>query len=283
MDLHNNQTFHLPTKTQFLSYTLPSQYNDSIVYIIDENYEKGSSIFEVSGQNVKTLTHPDVLGAVHILETQEYLYIPGFGSNNIWIVDRIKWSTDRVVITGARPHGIYQCQGDIFHVPCRDDDTIRRYQNTDLSIELDPIVLVSGSGPRHLDCHDAYYIITEFSCEIIRAHPNGTMDNIKIIHERSGQGMTGAEIVHRGDVLYVTLRIKDQDGYFLRYDDSSLQETGRIRVGRTPRFFFIMDDIICVLNQDDQSMMLIDPDKWKIMTIISDLPLFPQCGFFMRR
>ena len=132
-------------------------------------------------------------------------------------------------------------------------------------------------GPRHLLFVDDFmFVVTEFACQVLKID----LRDMKLVNRTTmtnpiTQDTTGAEIRGKQEVIYVTLRISGRPGYLLRFDDN-LHDTGRLQVGRNPRFFDIDGDLAVVLNQDDQSMTIIDLQQWKIISTVSDLKLNPQ-------
>lgn len=274
--------------TQFLSYCI--NHHD-IIYCVDENYsEKGSSLYQFEFKNDDIvisdiiISDPNIMGAVFILEHDPFLYIPGFGSDNIWIMANN--ISHFIVPTCHKPHGIYFYE-DIFYVPCRGDadydaNLIYRYKNNDLSIILSPIDLghiQSNMGPRHLIFVNHFlYVVTEFASRTLRLDLDD-MDQYLITSDNNiGSEQTGGEIRFIKGKIYVTIRVKNQPGYLVRYD-TELNEMGRLIIGKSPRFFDSNreDDVIVVLNQDDQSFTLIDVQQWKIISTIHNLGISPQC------
>jgi len=287
------QQYHLIALSSalFFSYCIPFEKNT--FFCIDENYgERGSTcyLFENKDTGLDTIrltSNPNVLGGVFILHHESFVYVPGFGSNNLWIIDLESFQTHSIVSTGSRPHGIYFYQ-DVFYVPCRgnpnDEDAnyIYRYRSQDLSITLDPIdlsVIQPNMGPRHLCFVDHFmYAITEFACTIVRIDLNdfhNTTNTVMI--DRASNDTTGGEIREKDGFLYATLRRKGQSGCFLKYD-LELNRIGCLIVGTTPRFFNFFDSgTAIVLNQDDQSYTMISLQEWKILSTVTDLRMSPQC------
>lgn len=289
------QQIYVPTiipTTQFLSYCIPS--GDSSFYAIDENYA-GSSLYEF--ENIDSTIKPlrktynkEILGGVFILQHDSFLFVPGFQSNNLWVINESSFTTVNTVETGPNPHGIFFNQ-DIFYVPCRGDinnnnaNFIYRYKNNDLSNPLDKIDLrfiKDNTGPRHLAfIGDFMYVVTEFSCQIIRLDLHNLSDyKTTTMISPVTPDTTGAEIVSQKSSIYTTLRIKNQPGHFIRYD-TNLNETGRLKVGVNPRFFNLIEqDYAIILNQDDQSFTVIDINDFKIVSTITNLQISPQCFVF---
>lgn len=271
--------------TQFLSYCI--SLDDYTFYGVDENYTE-SSLYLFENVNIsQKISNKDVQGAVFIRQHDSFLYIPGFASDNLWVINQPSFTTRVIVPTGPHPHGIYFYE-DVFYVPCRGDvehndaDFIYRYKNNDLSVVLDPINLgfiKKNAGPRHLAFVDNFvYIMTEFSCQIIRLDvKNFSSYKTVTMIDPITSDTTGAEILHHKHVIYSTLRIKNHPGHFIRYD-MDLSETGRLMVGINPRFFKFNEwDYAVILNQDDQSFTIIDVNNWKIISTVTDLQIFPQC------
>jgi len=289
----NRYVTRIVPSTQFLSYCIS---HEDRVYGIDENYgAKGSSLYEFRRQDTDDIivsnkvSDQNVKGAVFLLKTDKFFYIPGFGSDNLWIVDALTFHSFTVVPTGPRPHGIY-LHLDTFYVPCRGEvekdnaDLIYRYQKDDLSIVLPPVDLSriqSDMGPRHvLFMGHVMYVVTEFACEVLKLDLDEDARLLKRVRMTSPitPDTTGAEIRYHQNAIYTTLRIKDQSGYLIHYDED-LNERGRLKVGRNPRFFHLdaSDVFAIVLNQEDQSFTIIHLQQWKIVSTVTDLNLSPQC------
>jgi hypothetical protein len=274
-------------------------------YVIDENYDSsmGSTLYEITSSSLhisKSISNKNCLGGVFLLSINTYIYIPGFGSNNIWIVDNELTKTIALVPiqVGTNPHSIYY-HNDIFYVLCRgmneipnSSNFINVYKSFDLSVRLSTIDLsiisngeVVNSGPRHgvfLE-NNLFYIITEFTHQIVMidvSDPQNVFYKGSTVIEYDGD-CTGAEIRYFDQFIYVSLRItKDGQslpGRLYKYSLDLLQNE-YITVGKNPRFFNIIDTNAIVLNMDSNSYTEIDLNTWKILdTIYFDPPFNPQC------
>lgn len=283
-------TSHTMPSAEFLSYCVKDVKKN--MYFLDENYgETGSSFYQIGADKeeirvLQKISNREVKGGVFILEHADSFFIPGFHSQNIWMIDK-QFRSVGTVRTCPNPHGIY-FYNDVFYVPCRgalennDANYIYRYMNNDLSVSL-PDINLSGiqpnMGPRHLVFLERFmYVVTEYACEILKIDTDdlSLVKRVKMTDAITPE-MTGGEIRTINDLIFSTLRKKDQPGELIRHD-KDLNETGRLIVGKNPRFFNFDDSgfFIIVLNQDDQSFTVIDLEQWKIVDTVG-LEISPQC------
>jgi len=147
----------------------------------------------------------------------------------------------------------------------------------------------SGIKPRHFiqldDISDCIAVISESErvlLWILKYSAPSTFTQIAIFdfNDIFGPDITGSEVKYHNGTIYTSIRSTNGNGFIVQLTINS--STGavaswkKIEVGKTPRYFDIIDGKLIVGNQDSKTVQVIDIEAWKVVSTTSFDPYQPR-------